>query len=103
MNDYFHILAFIALLAPLCSFITICLVPGSHSKAISVASLAWMLPAVISAAVLLVSFWNHEAIVIRIDWFAVGDLAFSADLALSNRSLLMLAVVAVISFLVHNY
>lgn len=46
--------------------------------------------------------WDVEAL-IRLQWFAIGDLTFTADLTISNRSLLMLAVVSFISFLVHLY
>jgi NADH-quinone oxidoreductase subunit L len=52
---------------------------------------------------LLISFWNSEALVLPLDWFVVGKYTFTADLALSNRSVLMLTVVAFISFLVHLY
>lgn len=62
-----------------------------------------MLLSVLSAGVLLFTFWNKGGYVIEIDWFAVGKNIFTADLALSNQSLLMLTVVAFISFLVHLY
>ena len=58
---------------------------------------------VISAFTLLVRMWDHTPVVAALNWFSIGDLSFGADLAISNRSLLMLSVVSFISLLVHIY
>lgn len=56
-----------------------------------------------SALGLLIHAWDQEPVVTLLNWFAVGKHVFGADLAVSNRSLLMLVVVSFISFLVHVY
>ena len=58
--------------------------------------------ALITAIILYVTLGAHQ-LVIPAEWFSVGEHTFTADLALSNRSVLMLVVVAVISLLVHIY
>ncbi|MEX2235564.1 MAG: NADH-quinone oxidoreductase subunit L [Cyclobacteriaceae bacterium] len=103
MDNSFQLLAFITLLAPVASFITVCLIAVPNPKTISFISIFWMLLSFVSATILLIAFWKNQPLVLALDWFIVGDHSFSADLALSNRSILMLVVVAFISFLVHLY
>jgi NADH-quinone oxidoreductase subunit L len=62
-----------------------------------------MLIGFISATAVLVSLWDRGPFLLRIDWFSVGKYTFNADVALANHSMLMLAVVSFISFLVHVY
>ena len=76
---------------------------GRYQKIISSISILWILLSFISACFLLVSGWNSGPLVIGVDWFMVGKYSFTADLALSDKSMLMLAVVSFISFLVHVY
>ncbi len=103
MENTFQLLAFIALLAPLASFVILCCIPSQHEKIISTASTLLIVLSFISACLLLFTFWNNGPFVIQIDWFFIGKNSFTADLALSNRSLLMLVVVSFISFMVHLY
>ena len=103
MDNFYHTLVYSALLAPLASFTTVCLLPQRRDNAVSVVSLLCATIAFLSAAILLVVFWNEQPAVITLQWFTVGNITFSADLALSNRSLLMLSVVSFISLLVHLY
>ena len=63
----------------------------------------FMLCGFLSAAALLLTFWDQPPIVISLDWFRAGSHAFTADLLVSKRSVLMLAVVSFISLLVHVY
>ena len=102
LKDIYHILVTIALLAPLASFITVCLVPRHMPRLIAAVSLLCSGAAFVSAALLLPGLWG-QSFLLKIEWFAIGDLVFTADLALSNRSVLMLSVVSLISFLVHIY
>lgn len=94
---------FVSLLAPLGSFVTVCAMPERYRRAISVVSLAWMLLALLSASWVFFTSWNLPPVVIGLDWFVLGKHAFTADLAASNRSILMLAAVSFISLLVHLY
>lgn len=103
MENTFQLLAFIALLAPLASFVILCCIPSHYEKIISSASTLLIVLSSISACLLLFTFWNKGPFVIQIDWFFIGKNSFTADLALSNRSLLMLVVVSFISFVVHLY
>ena len=66
-------------------------------------ALTCLLGGFLSAAMLLLSFRNAVPLIIRYDWFTIGTLTFSADLAISGRSALMLAVVSLVSLLVHIY
>ncbi len=59
--------------------------------------------AFVSALLLAIDQWGIAHNPIKLSWFTVGDLSFGADLILSDRSLLMLVVVAFISLLVHLY
>ena len=102
LKDINHILVAIALLAPLVSFITVCLLPRHQSRAIAAVALLFLGASFISAGLLLQGLW-HQSFLLKIEWFAIHDQVFSADLALSDRSLLMLSVVSFISFLVHLY
>lgn len=99
----FEPLTFISLFAPLVSFATVCLIAARRRKLISAMSLLFMFLGVASAVGLMVGAWNRGPQTIHLNWFSIGDLAFSADLVVSNRSLLMLVVVSFISFLVHTY
>lgn len=103
MENTFQLLAFIALLSPLASFVILCFIPSHLEKIISSASTLLIVLSSISACLLLFNFWNKGPFVIQIDWFFIGKNSFTADLALSNRSLLMLVVVSFISFMVHLY
>jgi NADH-quinone oxidoreductase subunit L len=103
VENPFQLLAFITLLAPLASFLILCGIPSRNEKIISSISILLMAISSISASLLLFTFWNSAPLVIDIDWFLIGKNSFTADLALSNRSLLMLVVVAFISLLVHLY
>ena len=57
----------------------------------------------LAAGALLWIYWERGPILIHIHWFAAGRNSFEADLALSNHSLVMLAVVSFISLLVHVF
>jgi NADH-quinone oxidoreductase subunit L len=102
LKNIYGILSFIALSAPLASFVTVGLIASTRRHLIAVTSICWLTITFVSAAVLYFTL-DTDLFVIRADWFWVGKHTFSADLALSNQSLLMLVVVAVVSLLVHIY
>ncbi len=98
-----HLLAILSLLAPLASFIGVSLLRRRDQKIISFVSIFYLLISCLSAIALVFIFWDREPLVIIIDWFTVGGNSLTADLALSNHSIVMLAVVSFISLLVHVF
>lgn len=102
MDHFQELLVFTAMLGPLASFVSNCALPTRYTRAISIISLSWISAAFIAAAALLVTCWNAP-ITLPVNWFLLGTHSFTADLALSNRSLMMLTVVSLISLLVHVY
>lgn len=103
MEKHYPILILVSLFAPLVSFITAGLVAKKHRTMVSFVTLTCLLAGFLSAAILVVVFRNAASVIISYDWFASGALTFTADLAISGRSALMLAVVAFVSLLVHIY
>ena len=103
MEDTYRILSFIALLAPLAASITTWLIAPKHRRSIATLSILWLAGGFASAFILFSLLRDGDPIVISNPWFTVGDHTFTADLALSTQSLLMLVVVSLISLLVHIY
>jgi NADH-quinone oxidoreductase subunit L len=103
-NETFVIAAaLMVLLLPLLSFILSILTPQRYSWLIGINSPLLMLTSTVFSFILLFSFWNHEPYILKIEWFSAGVNSIRADIMLSNESILMLSVVALISFLVHVY
>ena len=98
-----HILSFITLLAPLASFLLLCFISPRYGKALSFLASVSIFISLITSAILLVNYWNTTDHIIQVDWFTIGANSFTADLALSNRSVIMLFVVSCVSFLVHLF
>jgi NADH-quinone oxidoreductase subunit L len=95
-------LTVMVLLLPLASFLLACIIPGRFSRAVSAVSSLFVLTSFVCASTLLTREWNG-AVLIHIHWFTLGDYSLSANLALTNTSLLMMSVVSFISLLVHVY
>jgi NADH-quinone oxidoreductase subunit L len=62
-----------------------------------------LLVSTVFSFILLFSFWNETPYVLKIEWFSTGLSAIYADIILTNESVLMLAVVSLVSFLVHIF
>lgn len=103
MENFVDIILFIALLGPLASFGVASSFRGGLQTALPWICVVLLFVSFCSAAYLLVSFWNQPQLSLTLHWFSAGDHSFTADFALSNRSALMLTVVAFISLLVHVY
>jgi NADH-quinone oxidoreductase subunit L len=88
---------------PLLSFITSVCVSERYAWTAALFAPLFMLVSVISSIVVFVNVWNHQPFLESATWFTVGDAEFRIGLFLNNTSALMLAVVCVISFLVHVY
>jgi NADH-quinone oxidoreductase subunit L len=95
--------ALLVLLLPLLSFVMSMVTSQRYSWLISMNAPLLMLVSAVVATVLLFSFWNEPPYILKIEWFSIGSKTIHADIILSNESVLMLAVVASISFLVHLY
>src|SRR5688572_20396030 len=98
-----QILTLVTLLAPLASFLSVCLTPRSRAGSISLTSLIWTFIGFVCALALAVSTWDREPGLLSLHWFSAGSHSFEISFAVSNRSLLMVVVVSFISFLVHLY
>jgi NADH-quinone oxidoreductase subunit L len=107
MQSYDHsfqiTLVMLTWLLPLLSFATSFITSDRYSWTTSLSAPLLLFASAISASILLFSQWNQNELLLQYDWFSIGSQTFSANILLSNRSLLMLFVVAVISFLVHLY
>jgi NADH-quinone oxidoreductase subunit L len=95
--------AWLTLLLPLFSFLLTIVISERYAWIVSLSSSMIMLTAVVFSSLLLFDSWNQDAVSIELHWFSIPDHTFTANLLLSNQSMLMLFVVSVISFLVHVY
>lgn len=102
MEHTVNILLFIALLGPLVSF-AIAAPARAGAKTLPWVCTTLLFASFCSAAYLLASHWNQPPLVVTLPWFDTGDASFTVQLLRSNRSVLMLTVVAFISLLVHLY
>jgi NADH-quinone oxidoreductase subunit L len=98
-----EILTFLALLLPLLSFVIAVVTAERYSWLVSLITTLVLMGSTIAAGFLLAEQWGKESYLISINWFHIGSKDFSADLMLSDQSILMLFVVSAISFLVHLY
>ncbi|MBC8054465.1 MAG: NADH-quinone oxidoreductase subunit L [Sphingobacteriaceae bacterium] len=96
------LLAVIAAILPLFTFLWIVLVPGKEGRGASFAIFNISLSLLISAF-LFIKVWNTETIHEQIPWFSIGSTVFKAGILLNNLSVLMLLLVSAISLLVHIY
>lgn len=104
MNNTDQTLVLVSLLAPFASFIATCLVARKYNGLIAWITILFMLSAFLSAGLLVFRYWGQTAPwLFSFDWFHAGSHSFTADLLISNRSVIMLAVVSFISLLVHVY
>src|SRR5688500_8749833 len=93
----------LVLTLPLLSFIFSFLTSERYSWLVGMNAPIILLISTICAVILLVSGWNKDTALIKVDWFDIGQYSLSANLAISNTTLLMLTVVSAVSFLVHVY
>ena len=94
---------FIVLLLPLLSFLFSLLTSDRYSWLVGLNAPILLMITTIFSFVIIHNYWNKGPILISIDWFRIGNYSLSANIALSNISILMLTIVSSISFLVHVY
>lgn len=88
---------------PLISFVFSLLTPSRYAWLTALNAPILLLVSAICAVILLINRWGASETVLHIKWFSIHTHSFSANLLLSDTTLLMLTVVSVISFLVHLY
>ncbi|HEY0055532.1 MAG TPA: NADH-quinone oxidoreductase subunit L, partial [Pedobacter sp.] len=93
------LLAVIAALLPLLTFLGIVLFPGKSSRGTSLAIFNISLSFIISV-LLFSKIWNGETVQHEINWFIIGQTTFKAGILLNNLSVLMLLLISAIALLV---
>jgi NADH-quinone oxidoreductase subunit L len=88
-----------SLLLPLLSFVISVLISERYGWLTSLSATFLLLSSTVTSGIVLFTQWNSGDVLIRIHWFN----KFSANMLVSNQSMLMLFVVAAVSFLVHLY
>jgi NADH-quinone oxidoreductase subunit L len=92
-----------AFLLPLISFLISLMVSEKYSWVVSILSPFLLFISGISAFIVFLNIWDKQPFLYRTEWFHLGGLVFPAGVFVNNISALMLAVVCIISFLVHLY
>jgi NADH-quinone oxidoreductase subunit L len=101
-DTYLSILTLTAFALPLLSFILCLIISERYAWAVSIlAPLLMLVSAVLSVTVLLHT--DQKTFLIELNWFQLNNQEISANMIVNGVSILMLTVVAVISFLVHFY
>ncbi|MEM9857199.1 MAG: NADH-quinone oxidoreductase subunit L, partial [Bacteroidota bacterium] len=90
------------LIIPLISFLVNGLFVYGKNRLSSYLSIALMLLTIVCSAVILYSV-GSEVFTSEIDWFVVGGQTFSIGLLIDFSGAVMLAVISIVSFLVHLY
>lgn len=103
INSSLEILALTALFLPLLSALITWLVPARYSRLISFTASALLFMGVIAAGLLFCHAWHAGPYVFNHPWFKMGNHVIPAGIHIDSLSVLMVLVVAVISFLVHVY
>ncbi|WP_254152781.1 NADH-quinone oxidoreductase subunit 5 family protein [Chryseosolibacter indicus] len=93
----------LTLFLPLISFALSIIISYRYAWIVSISAPLFLLASAVCATIALFSQWNAPDVLMKFNWFTLGKDVFSADLLISNLVLLMLFVVALISFLVHLY
>jgi NADH-quinone oxidoreductase subunit L len=104
LNDGFLTLCvFLTLLIPLVSCILSFVTSDRYSWLIILNAPFLLLLATIFSLIVLVNGWNNTPDTLELSWISLATSSISANLYLSNTAALMMAVVSIISFLVHVY
>lgn len=97
-----HLLIILSATLPLASFVISFLISDRYSWTVALIASVILLIATILSGFSLGGIW-HEPHLVNIEWFHTGNKKFSADLLITNQSLVMLFTVSVVSFLVHVF
>lgn len=94
---------FLTLLLPLLSSLLSFMTSDRYSWLIILNAPFLLLLTTVFSLLVIFNCWNNPAGTIEIAWITLNDATISANIFLSNTTLLMMSVVSVISFLVHLY
>lgn len=100
---YFYPALTLAVVLPLLSFLISLLISDRYAWSVSILGPLLMLISTICSFMVLFQAWDNLPVEVRTDWIRTGTLSVSAGILINNISALMLAVVSLISFLVHLY
>lgn len=98
--EHLALLALLAAICPLVSFINIFIGKSGKGSGIAVAGI---FISFLITVFLFGQVWNNAPVNYRLEWFSVGETVFTAGILLNNLSVLMLLLVTVIALLVHIY
>ncbi len=96
------LLAVIAALMPLLSFLGILLTPGKKGGG-AFLSISTIAVSFLISAFLFSQIWNNVSAHQQTSWFTIGDTVFRVGILLNNLSVIMLLLVTSIALLVHIY
>jgi NADH-quinone oxidoreductase subunit L len=96
-------ITWLVLLLPLISFALCLFISARYAWFTSIISTIILFIDALLGMYLFISFPRDSSILIPLQWFSVGQYAFTGNIELNQLSILMLPVVTVISFLVHMY
>jgi NADH-quinone oxidoreductase subunit L len=100
---YFNVSLILTLFLPLFSFLISLLISDRYAWIVSLLAPLFMLVSAICALIVFFNVWDYTPYTASVEWFRTGDRSFSAGVFIDNISALMVAVVSLISFLVHLY
>ncbi|HEX5169962.1 MAG TPA: proton-conducting transporter membrane subunit, partial [Cyclobacteriaceae bacterium] len=93
----------VALCAPLLSALIAGLISPRYEWVLYLTSSALLTLGTLASLSLLYLAWNEKSLTIDLSWFEIGDYTVTAGILIDRLTILMIAVVTIISFLVHVY
>ncbi|HEX5172158.1 MAG TPA: NADH-quinone oxidoreductase subunit L [Cyclobacteriaceae bacterium] len=93
----------VALCAPLLSALIAGLISPRYEWVLYLTSSALLTLSTLASLSLLYLAWNEKSLTIDLSWFEIGDYTVTAGILIDRLTILMVAVVTIISFLVHVY
>lgn len=98
--DHLSLIAILATLLPLISFVFILLSPKGGGANLSLINIS---ASFILSLFLFLKVWNADPLHEQVIWFKITDVSFHAGILLNNLSVLMMVLVSGVSVLVHIY
>jgi NADH-quinone oxidoreductase subunit L len=102
-HSFPEIMLFIAILAPLASFVISFSIDDKYSWAVSITAPFFLFISTVAALFVFLHVWNNEPYNQHWNWFSIGSSTISFSIFLDNVAVLMLLLVTFTSFLVHLY
>ncbi len=102
-NTTFDLLTGLALLTPLASFLLCLIISERYSWLVTITAPVLLLTSASISIYLFFTIPANTSYLIQLAWFHVGQYTFNGNVELNRLSILMMPLIAVISFLVHLY